>query len=336
MPRPKRTTFSQIIVFTTLLLGIGIVAVSAFHASSFLAILGVAIIFGGAILLYVTPSKHVPLTLLNTSAEAATANIERLILELNLAEKGVYLPPKNLKNIESSLIFIPETPKTPLPTPEETNEKLLTNKKTGAFVTPPGSALSRLFEEELGFSFTKTDLNQIQNKLPKLLVEDLELAEKAEIQIQDNTVTVEITGSVLDEICRQTDSQPKTHKQVGCLLSSAIACALAKATGKPVTIQNETRNQETKTTHIEYQIFEEHQIFEGETMQLPPLTFLDLSLLLTVDAIILLIIAELASPQYGLTNLTINKKKLRNAALTTGLLFLVTVVIRIINIITSS
>jgi hypothetical protein len=55
-----------------------------------------------------------------------------------------------------------------------------------------------------------------------------------------------------------------------------------------------------------------------------------------VDAIILLIIAELASPQYGLTNLTINKKKLRNAALTTGLLFLVTVVIRIINIITSS
>jgi hypothetical protein len=239
-----------------LLLGVGLVVVSAFYASSFLAILGVAIIFWGAILLYITPSKHVPLTLLNASAEAATANIERVISELNLSEKGIYLPPKNLKNIESSLVFIPETPQTPLPTPEESNEKLLTKEKTGAFVTPPGSALSRLFEEELGFSFTKTDLNQIQNKLPKLLVEDLELAENAEIQIQSNKVTVEITGSILDEICRQTDSQPKTHKQVGCLLSSAIACALAKATGKPVTIQNETRNQETKTTHIEYQIIE--------------------------------------------------------------------------------
>ena len=84
----------------------------------------------------------------------------------------------------------------------------------------------------------------------------MELAEKAEIQIQGNTVTVEITGSVLDEICRQTDSQPKTHKQVGCFLSSAIACALAKSTGKPVTIQNETRNQETKTTQIEYEMLE--------------------------------------------------------------------------------
>ncbi|MGD0644627.1 MAG: hypothetical protein ABSA75_06955 [Candidatus Bathyarchaeia archaeon] len=287
MPRPKRTAFSQIIVFTMLLIGIGIVAVSALYASSFLAILGVAIIFWGAILLYITPSKHVPLTLLNASAEPAAANIERLISELNLVEKGVYLPPKNLKDTEfslvfipetprtplstpeesvspenlkdteSSIVFIPETPKTPLPMPEETNEKLLTNEKTGVLITPPGSALSRLFEEELGFSFTKTDLNQIQNKLPRLLVEGLELAENVEIQIQDTIVTLEITGSILDEICQQTDSQPKTHKQVGCLLSSAIACALAKATGKPITIQNETRNQETKNTQIEYEILEE-------------------------------------------------------------------------------
>jgi hypothetical protein len=266
--RINQDTFIVLMKCVVLIIGVALTVLSALNGSSFLAILGVAIIFWGAILLYVTPAKHVPLTLLNASAEAAAANIERLISELNLSERGVYLPPKNLKNIESSLVFIPETIKTPLPTPEETNEK------TGAFFTPPGSALSRLFERELGFSFTKTDLKQIQNKLPKLLVEDLELAENAEIQIQGNTVTVEIIGSILDEICRQTDYQPKTHKQVGCLLSSAIACALAKATGKPVTIQNETRNQETKTTHIEYQIFE-YEIFEGETMQLPPLTFSD-------------------------------------------------------------
>jgi hypothetical protein len=56
--------------------------------------------------------------------------------------------------------------------------------------------------------------------------------------------------------------------------------------------------------------------------------------LLTVGAIILLITAELASPYHGLTNLTINKKKLRNATLTMGLLFLLIVAIRIIGIIT--
>ena len=68
-------------------------------------------------------------------------------------------------------------------------------------------------------------------------------------------------------------------------------------------------------------------------MQIPPLTFSDLSLLLAVGAISLLIASELASSQYGLTNLTINKKKLRTAALTSGILFLITVAIRIIGMI---
>ena len=71
-------------------------------------------------------------------------------------------------------------------------------------------------------------------------------------------------------------------------------------------------------------------------MQLPPLSFSDLSLALAVGAIILLITAELASPYYGLTNLTINKKQLRNAAQTMGLLFLLTVAINIINITANS
>ena len=71
-------------------------------------------------------------------------------------------------------------------------------------------------------------------------------------------------------------------------------------------------------------------------MQLPPLTFTDTSLLLMIGAIMLLITAELASPHYGHTNLTINKKKLENAAIASGTLFLITVAIRIINIITAT
>ena len=64
-----------------------------------------------------------------------------------------------------------------------------------------------------------------------------------------------------------------------------------------------------------------------------PFTFWDLSLVLAVTAIILMITAELISPYYGQTNLNINKKKLKNAALGTGTLFLVTVAIRIYTII---
>jgi len=67
-----------------------------------------------------------------------------------------------------------------------------------------------------------------------------------------------------------------------------------------------------------------------------PLAFWDISLWLAVTAIILLITSELISPYYGKTNLLINKKRLRNVALTMSIMFLITVAIRIYGIITST
>ena len=67
-----------------------------------------------------------------------------------------------------------------------------------------------------------------------------------------------------------------------------------------------------------------------------PLSFWDLSLWLAVTAIILLITSELTSLYYGKTNLLINRKRLKNVALTMGILFLITVAIRIYGIITST
>jgi len=66
-----------------------------------------------------------------------------------------------------------------------------------------------------------------------------------------------------------------------------------------------------------------------------PMGFWDISLWLAVTAIILLATAELISPYYGRTNLVIEKKRLKQAALLLGVLFLITVAVRIYGIITS-
>jgi uncharacterized protein YuzE len=109
----------------------------------------------------------------------------------------------------------------------------------------------------LGTSFTRTDLNYIQNKLPKLLIEDMEIAENVEVGIKEDLITVEITNHVFSEICQETRKLSKTHEAVGCPLSSAIACALAKATGKPITILKEEQSPDGKTTKIQYSVLEE-------------------------------------------------------------------------------
>jgi len=63
-----------------------------------------------------------------------------------------------------------------------------------------------------------------------------------------------------------------------------------------------------------------------------PLNLWDASLLLATLAIILLITSELL-PHYGRVRILINKKRLRNTAAAVSILFLITVAIRIADII---
>ena len=96
---------NQIEAFLIILMGVSLVISSAIYASSFFTILGASFVFWGAILLYITPSKHVPLALLNATTDLS--NIERILIEFGFSEKGVYLPPANLENIDStSSIFL--------------------------------------------------------------------------------------------------------------------------------------------------------------------------------------------------------------------------------------
>lgn len=60
-----------------------------------------------------------------------------------------------------------------------------------------------------------------------------------------------------------------------------------------------------------------------------PLSLSDLTLWLAITSIILLATSELISPYYGQTNLLVEKKRLRSAALTTGILFILTILVQI-------
>ena len=256
MFRHNRSILYVAILSFLLVVGATLVIASAFYVSSLLAILGLSFVFWGAILLYVLPVKHIPINILNASVQFSINNIERILTEFDLTDKGIYLPPKNLESIESSLIFIPKTTNTSLPTVREKYRKLFPEKKDGVFISPPGLALSLLFEKEIGYSFAKTDIQDLQTVLPKLIVEKLELAQDVEILLEQKLVTIQITDTIFNDICRETNSNLQSHSQVGCLLSSALACILVKSTGKPISIQKETTNQEAKTTSIEFLIID--------------------------------------------------------------------------------
>ena len=249
-------TVTVFLIGIALITGLIMIVFSAINNSSYLAITGVSISFWSMLLLFFTPTKHVFLSLLKVSASASASNIERSLLEFDLTEKGVYLPPQNLRNFDSSIVFVPKTAGTTLPTSNQTSDKLFTEKKTGLFLTPPGLALSLMFENELGLSFRKISIPQMQSMIKKLFI-NLKFAEDVQVQIRERIITLEVTGSIFNTLCYETrNNQPRTHAQVGCILASAFACAFAKASDKPITIQSDTLNPDNKTLIIEYQMEE--------------------------------------------------------------------------------
>jgi hypothetical protein len=254
--RISQDATTVLIIGIALMTGLVMLLFSALNGSSFLAIVGVSVAFWSMLLLFFTPTKHAFLALLKASASASGSNIERSLLEFNLGEKGVYLPPQNLRNFESSLVFVPKTGQKSLPPANEVSDKLFAEKKTGLFFTPPGLALLAMFENELGLSFRKISLVQIQNSVKRLFI-NLKFAEDVQVQIRESIITLEVTGSIFNALCYETrNSQPRTHAQVGCILASAFACAFAKASDKPITIQSDTLTPDKKTLIIEYRMEE--------------------------------------------------------------------------------
>jgi hypothetical protein len=71
-------------------------------------------------------------------------------------------------------------------------------------------------------------------------------------------------------------------------------------------------------------------------MQLPPLTFENISLLLALTAIALLITLELLSSRYKQVNIILDRKRLRIISILTAVFFFVTFLIVVINLILGS
>lgn len=227
---------------------------SALYDSYVSAFSGLGLVFWGALLLLIVPTKYVKLELL-TASSSLQANFEEMLNVTAVHGKGVYLPPKLMRDYQSSLVFIPAKEGEVLPTREEIERTKTLKTSRGLLLTPPGLALSRLFESKMGKSFTKLSLDQLQKELPKLF-EELEITRTASISVEDDVVTVDVKNHVFKELCEENRKLQRTHEAVGCLFSSAIACALAKATGKPIIIQKEENTPE-QTTTIEYRMLED-------------------------------------------------------------------------------
>jgi len=268
----------RLVTFFILALGLIALAISIVYTSSILAFIGLGLTFWGTLTLCITTEKYVKQTLLDPSIIPSLSNLDRILTELEYHGKGTYLPPNYFKGLETSKVYVPKNKEANLPKPEEIQrkaDKTFLKNPEAALIIPPGSSLLKLFEKTLRKSFTKANLEYLQQNLPRLFIEDLEIAENLEIQIKpaklaqkvadsvstiqlkNDTIYVKITNSLYDSVCKEARSLKHICGSIGCPICSAIACAIAKASGKPVTIEKTESTKDGKIIEAYYRIIEE-------------------------------------------------------------------------------
>jgi hypothetical protein len=115
--------------------------------------------------------------------------------------------------------------------------------------------LLNLFEQEVNIDFGKVSLDTLFILLPKLIVNNLELASGFEIDSKNEIVRAKITNSVYKALYSR-EKPLKSIQTIGCPLASAVACALTETTGKLVVIDAIKLSLKSQKIEVQYQLLE--------------------------------------------------------------------------------
>jgi hypothetical protein len=273
--RTTMITFSKVAGAILLFLGTASLIAAIIVSSSTPALIGLGLIFWGIILTYIQGDEYLKKTILDSTTTTLLTTLNETLETLDYKGKAVYLPPKYVNDPESPKVYMPKQEGEPLPSADIT-QKLETQSShrntQGILITPPGTELAKLIETTLGTSFLRMNLENLQERLPNKLIEDLEVVTDFEIQrvvteenkkstesvqASDNEIIVKFTTVAFRETSKRAAELPAIYSNIGCPLSSAIAVAFAKVTGKPVAIKSQHTSEDGQTNETHYVILEE-------------------------------------------------------------------------------
>ena len=285
IPKPRiRLIFA--ICWILLSIGAASLVISIISVSQILAFIGLSLIFWGGILFYIKPEGYAKQVLLDAVMPPTFETLDQIINELGYKGKAIYLPSKYLQDPETYKAYLPKLPEEKPPEPniilKQENQLFLKNPE-GILFTPPGAQLTKLFEKRLGINFSLVNLNYLKRNLPKLFIEDLEIADNLEIEIEFSSkslfgikktnyglIHVTITNSLFKNMIKENPKLSQISNTIGSPISSAIACALTKTTGKPVIIDNVQSSENGNIVTVTYKI-EKLEYTEPIQVQTEPL-----------------------------------------------------------------
>lgn len=231
---------------------------SLYSEFQILALIGLGLTFWGALFLFIRPAKLVPSTLLYSAILSTYTTIDRIINDFKYEGKGYYIPPypkdiylpDYLKGLKDLVVFVSAASASEIPSIEVIAEgKFISENPKGVLLVPPGSGILTQIEEKSNIDFTKMNLNELCIFMPRFMLQDLNLAKEMEMEPNENQIYLRIYDSLYKNLY-SSQAKLKSVNLIGCPIVSAVACALAKISGRIVTIQMQRVSLDSATIEV--------------------------------------------------------------------------------------
>jgi hypothetical protein len=249
----KRLRSSTIAGYVMIIAGVLALVFSVVSVSTILVFMGLGLTFWGALLLFIRPQKYVRSVLMDSTAFSSLRTIDRIMTELGYYEKGTYIPSGNSERV---VAYVPAEPFGRIPKASEIEDQTFIERPKGIAMIPPGLALANLIEKRLNEDLKKCSLESLSERLPKLLVEDLEIAQNFEMHVNGDEVRFRFDESVYSDFCHRLGTSTRVCAGLGCPICSAMACVLAIATGRPVSFDGDKHSADGKSFESTYHLLE--------------------------------------------------------------------------------
>ncbi len=262
--------FSVMIGAVFIIFGIVSIDFSIFYASQILALIGLGLTFWGVVFFLIMPKSYFDALLLTSAVypEYLTSAVfpeystfDRITNQLE-SEKSYYIPtlpsgtavPKHLEGLKDPVVYVSAGADFQMPSIEDISQgRFLLTKGKGALVTPPGLGLLKQIEKKTKANLNELSINKICEVLPQIILGDFALAKELTMNVEAEHIHLTVQNSIYRSLYNPENGS-KSAQILGCPIVSAIACIIAQASRKTITIAKTKVTQHGLTIETEYQI----------------------------------------------------------------------------------
>lgn len=220
---------------------------------SIVAFLGLGLVLVGTMTMFAAPQTLIASEIVGDVLSPSAENMAVIVSSFRSSTRGVHMP-KVILGRESEVFLVISKDGAPEISEAENdgNEGELNWSPTRKVLQPTGIGLMKAYEKVLKRDFLGLDASQLARLLSKAIVPELQLGSGFSMkELSSGKLEATWTKPTVIHTCIGADS---TRFPELCCLCSSIACALAKATGKPVWVEGSKMGEASLTVIATYRV----------------------------------------------------------------------------------